>query len=59
MNIGGGLSLTQNLTKHLKLNVKSGYTFYRKFEFRDDEDAIMEFDLDNDLYLKVGLSIGL
>lgn len=58
MNIGGGLSLTQKLTKHLKLNVKSGYTFYRKFEFRDDEDAVLDFNLDNDLYLKAGISFG-
>ncbi len=58
MNIGGGLSLTQKLTKHLKLNLKSGYTFYRKFEFRDDADAVLDFNLDNDLYLKAGISFG-
>jgi len=59
MNLGGGLSLTQKLTKHLKLNLNSGYTFYRKFEFLGGTDSVLDYNLDNDLYIKVGLSVGL
>lgn len=59
MNLGGGLSLTQKLTKHLKLKLNSGYTFYRKFEFLGGNDSVLEYNLDNDLYFKVGLSVGL
>ncbi|MFT5749956.1 MAG: hypothetical protein ACI93S_001229 [Ancylomarina sp.] len=59
MNLGGGLSLSQKLTKHLKLKLNSGYTFYRKFEFLGGKDSVLDYNLDNDLYFKVGLSIGL
>lgn len=59
MNMGGGLKLTQKLSKHLKLNLSSGYTFYRKFEFLDGNDNVMEYDLDNNFYVKAGLSIGI
>jgi hypothetical protein len=59
MNLGGGLSLTQKLTKHLKFKLNSGYTFYRKFEYLGGKDSVLEYNLDNDLYFKIGLSIGL
>ncbi len=59
MNMGGGLKLTQKLSKFIKLNLSSGYTFYRKFEFLDGNDCVMSYDLDNNLYLKAGLSIGI
>lgn len=59
MNIGGGLMLTQKLYKMVKFNLSSGFTFYRKFEFLDEKDSIKKYDLDNDLYIKVGISIGL
>ena len=59
MNLGGGLSLTQKLTKHLKFKLSSGYTFYRKFEFLGSKDAVLDYNLDNDLYFKIGLSVGL
>lgn len=59
MNLGGGLSLTQKLTKHLKLKLNSGYTFYRKFEFLGRKDSVLDYNLDNDMYFKVGLSVGL
>jgi len=59
MNMGGGLKLTQKLSKFIKLNLSSGYTFYRKFEFLDGKDRLMSYDLDNNLYLKAGLSIGI
>lgn len=59
MNLGGGLSLTQKLTKHLKLKLNSGYTFYRKFEFLGGKNSVLDYNLDNDMYFKVGLSVGL
>ena len=59
MNMGGGLKLTQKLSKFIKLNLSSGYTFYRKFEFLDGNDRVMSYDLDNNLYLKAGISIGM
>ena len=59
MNLGGGLNLSQELSKYLKLKVQTGYTFYRKFEFLGGKDSVLDYNLDNDLYLKVGLSVGL
>jgi len=59
MNLGGGLNLSQKLSKYLKLRVQTGYTFYRKFEFLGGSDSVLDYNLDNDLYLKVGLSVGL
>lgn len=59
MNLGGGLSLTQKLTKYLKLKLNSGYTFYRKFEFLGGKGSVLDYSLDNDIYFKVGLSVGL
>ena len=59
MNLGGGIKVTQKLSKYLKLNMSSGYLFYRKFEFLDGSDSVMEYDLDNNLYLKAGISIGI
>jgi len=58
MNVGGGVKISQKLTKFLKLNLSSGYTFYRKFQFSDGNDSVIDYNLDNNLYLKVGLSIG-
>lgn len=59
MNLGGGIQVTQKLSKYLKLNMSSGYLFYRKFEFLDGSDSVMEYDLDNNLYIKAGISIGI
>ena len=59
MNLGGGFSLNQKLMKYLKLKLNTGYTFYRKFEFLGGDNSVLDYNLDNDLYFKVGLSIGL
>jgi len=59
MNIGGGLYLNKKITKIIKLNVNSGYTFYRNFEFKDGNDSVHDFNLDNNFYIKAGISIGL
>ena len=59
MNIGGGLLLNQKLSKFLKLKLTAGYTFYRKFEFLGGKDTVLEYNLDNDLYFKLGLSVGI
>jgi len=59
MNLGGGLKLSQKLSKYLKLKVQTGYTFYRKFEFLGGKDSVLDYNLDNDLYFRVGLSVGL
>jgi len=59
MNLGGGLKLSQKLSKYLKLKVQTGYTFYRKFEFLGGKDSVLDYNLDNDMYFKVGLSVGL
>lgn len=59
MNMGGGLQVNQKLYKMINLNLSSGFTFNRRFEFLDDRDRIMKFDLDNDWFMKLGVSIGL
>ncbi len=59
MNLGGGLNLSQKLSKYLKLKFQTGYTFYRKFEFLGGKDSVLDYNLDNDMYFKVGLSVGL
>jgi len=59
MNLGGGIMLTQKLYKMLKFNLSSGFTFYRKFELLNEKDSVKKYDLDNDLYLKIGISLGL
>lgn len=59
MNLGGGLNLSQKLSKDLKLKFQTGYTFYRKFEFLGGKDSVLDYNLDNDMYFKVGLSVGL
>lgn len=59
MNMGGGLILKQKLTKQLNFNLSSGYTFYREFDFRDGKNSVKSYDLDNNFYLKVGVSLGL
>jgi len=59
MNIGSGIFLHQKITKMIKLNLNSGYTFYRKFDFQNGNHVITDFNLDNNFFLKVGISIGL
>jgi len=59
MNLGGGLNLSQKMGKYLKFKFQTGYTFYRKFEFLGGKDSVLDYNLDNDLYFKVGLSVGL
>jgi hypothetical protein len=59
MNVAVGLFLNQKITKKISLNVNSGYTLTRNFEFNDGSDKVVDFDLDNNLYIKAGFSIGL
>lgn len=59
MNMGGGIEVTQKLSKFLMLKLSSGYTFYRQFEFLNGNDTVKEYDLDNNLYIKAGISIGM
>ncbi|WP_321299685.1 DUF6268 family outer membrane beta-barrel protein [Marinifilum fragile] len=59
MNFGGGLLLKQKLSKKISLNINSGYTLYRNFEFKDGSDKIADFDLDNNLFLKAGITVSI
>ncbi|WP_180335799.1 DUF6268 family outer membrane beta-barrel protein [Labilibaculum filiforme] len=59
MNLGGGIEVSQKLSKYLKLKLSSGYTFYRQFDFMNGGDTVKEYDLDNNLYIKAGISIGM
>jgi len=59
MNLGGGIKITQKLSKYINLNMSSGYLFYRKFEFLDGNNSVLEYDLDNNLYIKAGILIGI
>ncbi|MGQ1908545.1 DUF6268 family outer membrane beta-barrel protein [Marinifilum sp. RC60d5] len=58
-NIGGALYLNQKISKMIMLKVNSGYTFSRNFEFNDGSDSVIDFDLDNNIYIKAGISIGI
>ena len=59
MNLGGGINFSQQLSKYLKFKFQTGYTFYRKFEFLGGRDSVLDYNLDNDMYFKVGLSVDL
>ncbi|PCH71154.1 MAG: hypothetical protein COC06_01865 [Bacteroidales bacterium] len=58
-NFGWGLEGKMKLNKHISLKLAGGYTFSRKFELNDGSDVIHEFNLDNNFYGTVGLSISL
>ncbi|RUT72898.1 DUF6268 family outer membrane beta-barrel protein [Ancylomarina longa] len=58
MNIGGGLFLNQKITKMIKLNLNSGYTFYRQFNFQDGQNTVVDYKLNHNLYIKGGISVG-
>lgn len=59
MNIGGGFFINQIISKKVTLNVNTGYTFHRKFEFKDSSDKVADFDLDNNFFVKAGFSISI
>lgn len=58
-NIGGALYVNQKISKMLMLKINSGYTFSRNFEFNNGSDSLIDFDLDNNIYFKAGIAIGL
>ncbi|TKG94277.1 hypothetical protein EYV94_13415 [Puteibacter caeruleilacunae] len=59
MNVGGGLTLKQKLTKMINLKLAAGYTFYRIYDLQYGTDKVDSFSLDDNFYLKVGISIGI
>jgi hypothetical protein len=56
-NFGWGLDLKKRFNKHISLKVAGGYTFSRKFEFNDGSKVLQDFNLDNNFYTNIGLSI--
>jgi len=56
-NFGWGMDVKKKFNKHISLKVAGGYTFSRKFEFNDGSDVIRDFNLDNNFYTNIGLSI--
>ena len=58
-NFGWGLEADKKFGKHIKLKIAGGYTFSRKFEFNDGSKVVQDFNLDNNFYGTVGLSISL
>lgn len=56
-NFGWGLEAQKKFGKHFKLKLAGGHTFSRKFEFNDGSKVVEDFDLDNNFYGTVGLSI--
>jgi len=56
-NFGWGLDVKKKFNKHISLKVAGGYTFSRKFEFNDGSKVLQDFNLDNNFYGTVGLSI--
>ncbi|MFA8433738.1 MAG: DUF6268 family outer membrane beta-barrel protein [Marinifilaceae bacterium] len=57
-NMAWGLFWRQKITKRWSFNLNSGYTFSRIYEFADGTDKIIDFNLDNNLYIKAGVSFG-
>jgi hypothetical protein len=56
-NFGWGLDVKKRFNKHISLKVAGGYTFSRKFEFNDGSKVLEDFNLDNNFYTNIGLSI--
>jgi len=56
-NFGWGLDVKKKFNKHISLKVAGGHTFSRKFEFNDGSKVVTDFNLDNNFYGTVGLSI--
>jgi len=56
-NFGWGLNVKKRFNKHISLKFAGGYTFSRKFEFNDGSKVLEDFNLDNNFYSNIGLSI--
>lgn len=56
-NFGWGLEAQKKFGKHIKIKLTGGHTFSRKFEFNDGSKVLEDFNLDNNFYGTVGLSI--
>ena len=56
-NLGWGLNAKKKFNKHISLTIAGGYTFARKFEFNDGSKVVEDFNLDNNFYTNIGLSI--
>ena len=56
-NFGWGLDVKKRFNKHISLKIAGGYTFARKFEFNDGSKVVQDFNMDNNFYGTVGLSI--
>jgi len=53
-----GSRLTFHLMPWVHLQLASGYAFLRRFEFYDGTDELVSYDLDNNGYMRAGLSLG-
>lgn len=58
-NIALGLFTKQKLWKFLYANANIGYTLSRSFDFRKDDTSMRNFDIGNNVYIKIGLSLGI
>ncbi len=58
-NLGWGLEGKKKFNKHISLKLAGGYTFSRKFEFNDGSNVLQDFNLDNNFYGTIGISISL
>lgn len=58
-NMAAGIKCRLKLYKMLKVQADLGYTFRRKYEFLVDNDPVYEFNLSNDIYTGIKLSLSL
>lgn len=58
-NMAAGIKCRYKLYKMLKIQADLGYTFRRKYEFLVDNDAVVDFDLTNDIYTGIKISLGI
>lgn len=55
LDFGVGIGFNQVIGKHLQLNLKSGYTFYRNIMLQNRKTDVYEMNADNSYYVSAGL----
>lgn len=57
LNIGTAVYLNQKIAKSINLKLNTGFTVHREFEFKKGNDKVVGFNLDDDIFVKIGFSI--
>ncbi len=57
LNIGTAVYANQKIAKSINLKLNTGFTIHREFELKEGNNKVVSFDLEDDIFIKVGLSI--